>query len=239
MRKKIKNQFTLIEVAVVLLVVVALAGVVVPMALGYAQRSHGATGAGNIAQLTANINRFEVENFEMPDGWDNLVEATGTAAFNATAFGFLNLSPAQVDALKAAGVKNVYPIVDQDPVTDKGQYSTFGGTSATSAPVDSKLNVATLTGATVRGVLGLSNKAADTYVAFGIGESLTAIGKTIATAPYDFPEGAEKPENSYRRFIAVFNVSGEKAKFLGVVANDDGTITNVQDHINEYYEATE
>ena len=236
MRKKIKNQFTLIEVAVVLLVVVALAGVVVPMALGYAQRSHGATGAGNIAQLTANINRFEVENFEMPDGWDNLVEAgaTTTAAFDKDAFGFLSLLDPHAAALKAAGVKKVYPIE-----ATGGQYSTFGGTSATSVDVAKGLNVATLTGATVRGVLGLSNKATDTYVAFGIGESLTAIGKTIATAPYDFPEGAEKPENSYRRFIAVFNVSGEKAKFLGVVANDDGTITNVQDHINEYYEATE
>ena len=239
MRKKIKNQFTLIEVAVVLLVVVALAGVVVPMALGYAQRSHGATGAGNIAQLTANINRFEVENFEMPDGWDNLIQpGSGTGAFDA-ALKVLELKDGPLDALKAAGIKTVHPLEDQDKTsTTTFEYTTFGGTSAGVALIKGS-KVAELVGTTVQAALGLSNEATDTYVALGIGESLTAIGKTIATAPYDFPEGAEKPEDSYRRFIAIFNVSGEKAKFVGIVAVEDGEVANIQDHINEYYEATE
>lgn len=237
MRKKIKSNFTLIEVAVVLLVLVALAGLVVPLALGYAQRSHGSTGAGNLAQLTANINRFEVENFEMPDGWDNLVDDQG--AIYSGPFTSLALDATTAGLLNAAGVDNVHRIIDNNGGVGTASYSTFGGTETAETPVADTLNVAQIAGATVQSVLGESNDDTETYVAFGIGESLSAIGKTIASAPYDFPEGAEKPEDSYRRFIAVFNISGEKAKFVGVVANDDGEITNVQDHINEYYEATE
>jgi Tfp pilus assembly protein PilE len=234
MRKKIKNSFTLIEVAVVLLVVVALAGVVVPLALGYAQRSHGATGAGNIAQLTSNINRFEVENFAMPDGWDSLVDE-GDAAY-ATAFTPTAASTIDVDLvakLNDAGNTTVFDLDSTDG------YSTFGD-SVTEETIEGTTVLALFTTPQdVNDSLGASNDPLEAYIGLGIGENLTAIGKTIATAPYDFPEGAEKPEDTYKRFIAVFNVSGEKAKFVGVVAVDGGEVANIQDHINEYYEATE
>ncbi|MCM8536066.1 MAG: hypothetical protein NE334_09035 [Lentisphaeraceae bacterium] len=83
-----KKQFTLIAVAVVHLLLVAIAGVVVPLALGYSQRSHSSTSAGNIAQLTANINKYEVENFQMQNGWESLVSTDNTvysADFSAVA----------------------------------------------------------------------------------------------------------------------------------------------------------
>ena len=236
MRKKIKNNFTLLEVAVVLLVVVALAGLVAPLALGYAQRSHGSTGAANMAQIGANINRFEVENFQMPDGWDSMVDETDAvyddAPFNAVAASTIDAG--LVGKLNDVGITTVYDLDSADG------YSTFGDSTTEETIVAGTVLAQVDTGVVkIDELLGASNDPSETYVAFGIGENLTAIGKTIQTAPYDFPEGAEKPEDSYRRFIAIFNVSGEKAKFVGVVANDDGTITNIQTHINEYYEATE
>ena len=214
----------------------ALAGLIVPLALGYAQRSHGSTGAGNMAQLTANINRFEVENFQMPDNWDNLLDTDGDVY--AAPFTALALDAATADKLNDAGINTVHPITENGAATTDNEYTTFNGTDAGVA-VAATLEVAQIPGANVVSALGTANDAADTYVAFGIGDNLSAIGKTMASAPYDFPEGAEKPEDGYRRFIAVFNVTGEAAKFIGVVANDDGNITNIQDHINEYYEATE
>lgn len=235
MRKKIKNNFTLLEVAVVLLVVVALAGLVAPLALGYAQRSHGSTGAGNIAQLAMNINRFEVENFEMPDGWDSLIDDAGAVYPGGGAFTAVDattIDAGLVSKLSDVGITKVFDFVAADG------YSTFGG-AKTSETISGTTVLATVAGSAVAGALGSANETGDTYIALGIGENLSAIGKTLQTAPYDFPEGAEKPEDGYRRFIGIFNVSGEKAKFVGVVAVDDGDITNVQDHINEYYEATE
>ena len=243
MRKKIKNQFTLIEVTVVLLVLVALAGVVVPLALGYAQRSHGSTGAGNIAQLTANINRFETENFQMPNGWDSLIDGATNLPFDGALTAFTldtdgSGTDAERKALTDAGITSVFDLEDQD--SPNGEYTTFGSNGALGAEtIIAGTILAQIAGTDVRNALGASNDPADTYIALGIGENLTAIGKTITTAPYDFPEGAEKPEESYKRFIAIFNVSGDKAKFIGVVAAHDGEISNIQDHINEYYEATE
>jgi Tfp pilus assembly protein PilE len=235
MRKKIKNQFTLIEVAVVLLVLVALAGVVVPLALGYAQRSHGATGSNSIAQLTANINRFEVENFTMPDGWDSLMDdSDGTASIDNTVFTPRVPTTAEVTALADAGITTVHNLDDDND----GVFSTFGDLTG-EITIDNTVELAFFgDGQDITDALGASNDATDTYIGLGIGENLTAIGATIASAPYDFPEGAERPEESYRRFVGVFNVSGERARFVGVVVVEDG-VANLQDHINEYYEATE
>ncbi|WDE97104.1 hypothetical protein PQO03_03925 [Lentisphaera profundi] len=240
-KNKIKSNFTLIEIAVVLVVLVALAGLVVPKALGYAQRSHGATGAGNMAQLEAQINRFEIEKFSMPDNWDNLIDPTSSGAdAYSTAFGVATLPTDQADALNSAGITIVHELFDKDGVEAGAQLSTFQASDVDSdSAVDSSLVVATVPAADVRVALGNANSATDTYVAFGIGEALTAVGVTMTAVPYDFPEGAERPEDSYRRFIAIFNVSGEKAKLAGVVANEDGVLLNIQDHIAEYYEATE
>ncbi|MDD7985889.1 hypothetical protein PQO01_13145 [Lentisphaera marina] len=238
MKKKLKNNFTLVEIAVVLVVLVALAGLVVPKALGYAQRSHGTTGAANMAQLESNINRYEAENFAFPDRWDSLIDEAdaivpgGDTPFNPVAASTIDAE--LVDKLADVGITTVY-----DFVAAQG-YSTFGGAQTAEPIVGASVLAQVDTGAvSISAILGNNWNDADTYVAFGIGENLSAIGKTMVSAPYDFPEGAEKPEDNYRRFIAIFNVSGEKAKLAGVVANDDGNITNIQDHINEYYEATE
>ena len=243
MKKRNKKNFTLVEVAVVLLVLVALAGVTVPLALAYAQRSHGSTGAGNMAALTTSINRFEAEKLALPDGWDNIVNTANDAAYD-DAFGIHTLTDEDAEALEHAGIENVYPLSDVDDDAAGDQYSTFNGTGAAVA-VAENLVVAAPTAADVQGALGQSLPGDGTYIAFGIGDKLSAIGKTMPSAPYDFPEGAETPGESYRRFIAIFHIPAEedghhaKAKFIGVVANDDGKLTNIQDHIAEYYEATE
>ena len=239
MKKRNRKNFTLIEVAVVMLVLVALAGITIPLALSYGQRAHGSTGAGNMAQLTSNINRFQAETLSYPDNWDNLLDIAGTDVYDATAtdLSVYALVAGDTAKLNDAGISKVHPLID---ATAQGgaPYSTFGGTGSAATLADGD-DVVAIAGSKVEEVLGSSNDPADTYLAFGIGENLSAIGKTIASAPYDFPEGSGTPQKSYKRFIAVFNISTESVKFVGVVANDDGIITNIQDHIGEYYEAGE
>lgn len=241
MKKINKKNFTLLEVAVVLLVVVALAGLVAPLALGYGQRSHGSTGAGNMAQLLQNINRFEVENFAYPDNWDNLVDTAGTDLYipGTTGLSVAPLGAGELASLAEAGIANVHALIDVDPVAAGDQYSTFNGTDATATALTDTTPIVEIAASEVQDLLGSSNSATDRYVVFGIGERLSAVGRTLSTVPYDFPEGSESPEEEYKRFLAVFNVSGERARLVGIIANDEGTLTNIQTHIEEYYEASE
>ena len=66
-RRRQQAGLTLIELVVVLLVLTALAGVLIPFATQITQRTHGSAGAANIEETTKSITRFEVERFRQPD----------------------------------------------------------------------------------------------------------------------------------------------------------------------------
>lgn len=80
-------------------------------------------------------------------------------------------------------------------------------------------------------------------VAFGLGTQSSMLGTVMTDAPFHFPEGGEKPEDVYLRFYALFETFDgtnilEKARFVGVytVQPDDGELTTIGTHLNEYYE---
>ena len=246
MNKKIKNNFTLVEIAVVLVVLVALAGLVVPKALGYAQRSHSSTGAANIANLESNIARYQMESFAYPDNWDSLLDASGDIYSDLSdeppavnVFSTITLTEEHVEALEHAGIENVLDCVDD---VEPGSFGSFSVPNA--IEVGDTLAVVANT-SIIPALFGnnWNTTANDIYFAFGIGENVTAIGKTISSAPVDFPEGAETPEDSYRRFIAIFHVDPTEdhaaLKFVGVVANDHNELADVKAHVEEYYHAGE
>lgn len=75
---------TLIELTVVLLVLIGLAGLLLPYVSGFAQKTHDSTNADNLASLNATIQRFITQNNRAPDNLEALVNA---AAAGATASG--------------------------------------------------------------------------------------------------------------------------------------------------------
>jgi len=74
---------TLIELTVVLLVLIGLAGLMIPYVSGFIGKTHDATGASNIGAAGNAIVRFETEKGRYPDYMDSMLvgaAAGGTAA---------------------------------------------------------------------------------------------------------------------------------------------------------------
>lgn len=80
MKLSIRRGLTLIELTVVLLILAATAGILVPRLVGYTGRAHGATGADNMQEISKAIALYETNTGEMPNGWDSLVVDAGTVA---------------------------------------------------------------------------------------------------------------------------------------------------------------
>jgi len=118
-----QSGMTLIELAVVLLVLVGLGGLLIPYVTGYVDKTHDATGVGSMTELSGAISRFEVEKGRYPINMDSMIDGAGTNAGTvidyfmtgapATAYGFtaLNLGDAAntdvCAAIRTAGITSV------------------------------------------------------------------------------------------------------------------------------------
>ena len=72
---------TLIELTVVLLVLIGLAGLLIPYVTGFTQKTHDSTGTNNLAALNGNFARFQNEYMRDPDNLESLIQInayTGT-----------------------------------------------------------------------------------------------------------------------------------------------------------------
>ena len=64
---------TLIELTVVLLVLVGLAGLMIPYVSGFVTKTHDATGSDSLASLNSAIQRYDVQFLGQPAGYDSLM----------------------------------------------------------------------------------------------------------------------------------------------------------------------
>ena len=62
---------TLIELTVVLLVLIGLAGLMIPYVSGFVGKTHDSTGTNNLARLNGNFARFENEYMRQPDNLES------------------------------------------------------------------------------------------------------------------------------------------------------------------------
>lgn len=134
---------TLIELTVVLLVLIGLAGLLIPYVSGFVSKTHDSTGTNNLAALNGNFARFENEYMRAPDNLESLVQLTagsatapktncqGTAA-NSIYCGMMTtnfweaaqLSTANVMSLNSAGIQTV---LDMDPETTNATFASTTG----------------------------------------------------------------------------------------------------------------
>ncbi len=124
---------TLIELTVVLLVLIGLAGLLIPYVSGFVQKTHDSTGTNNLARLNGNFARFQNEYMRDPDNLESLINGTtgaltsgpcsgGAEAANLVYCNMMNtgfwtptaLNGQMVMSLNAAGIQNV---LDNDPDT--------------------------------------------------------------------------------------------------------------------------
>ncbi|MFN4259454.1 MAG: type II secretion system protein [Gemmataceae bacterium] len=244
---------TLMELVVVLVILIALAGILIPLLPSFLERAHVSSCATNIPELNKAMQTYQSLYYAYPDEYDALIEGSGLFTrlpadapgnYVGGQLGTMTLNAGTLAALQHAGIRNLWYM------------SSAPGTSATFSPYDPAATVPTplATGSTVATLDGLAAvdklgvrpaQATATFVIFGLGKRCTIVGRTIAEPPTHF---GDRPEISageaYGRYGVVFQLTDatgtalSKARFLGVVALHDNGIENADDHMEEHYRIT-
>jgi len=83
MRNQVKNRkgLTMIELVVVLTILVALAGIVVPLLPSMVSHAHTAAHATNVVEIDKIVEAYNMLNHGYPDNLDSLVAGGAGAAF--------------------------------------------------------------------------------------------------------------------------------------------------------------
>lgn len=234
--KAARGGFTLIELIVVLMILVGLAGMVIPAVTDMVTRTHTSTASGNIGEVANAIARYETQYLQYPNNFDSLMD---------TAFATGNALDTLDEEIQTGGDHALVEVVLTEPrfeslehagITSLGLHAANAGTFDTAVPTPLVEDDVVLGLSPAEQVaLGLETTGvANKYVVFGVGSINTAIGKTMTEAPVEFPESGEvNPTTSYRRFLAVFDVSGERAKLVKILGPHG---TGLDSHMGEYFE---
>lgn len=224
---------TLIELAVVLLILIGLAGLMIPYVSGFVDKTHDSTTTGNLSELNNNIQLFRTTHLSFPDRLESLLDAE-TATSNTLYTKLVNknyllptaLNATHVSSLNKAGLVSVFD--NGNATTD----ATFKSTSGSERTLAAGQYIATLGEAAWSGsavtapatqagynnvqahlAYAFGGKSTDydvdcyDYVVMGIGDSNEMIGKTMQTAPVVFQANGDlAPTKKYDRFLAVFKV---------------------------------
>jgi len=239
---------TLIELTVVLLVLIGLAGLMIPYVSGFVAKTHDSTGTNNLANLNGTIQRFHTQFNSMPDDLHSLVTTGTTAIYPAmmnpnmltattyTSDGTAGMVGTEVPlvSLVTAGMSSVYEMKDGttngSKTFDAGNASVAipNGMMAAAGTVDvAVLNAGDrfsvenhLAKAFGRQVSDFDSACYD-YVVMGVGQESQLTGNAIQEAPVHFAQNGDMgPENNYNRFVAVFQVD----KAMALVASSAASI---------------
>ncbi len=243
-----RRGLTLIELIVVLMILVGLAGILIPAMTSMVGRTHTATASANIASVANAIQRFETQYMSYPDNFDSLMTALTTGdelpSLSTELFAG-NLTDPLVEVVLPT---DTAAALNEAGITSLGLHLATDGTFDLPNSFDSIADGDVVLGlsATQQVSLGLETiGVANKYVCFGVGTSCTMNGKTMMEAPVHFPEnGTANPADVYGRFIAVFQILDgaappaalERAKLVAVISpHGDG----LGGHIGEYFEIAE
>jgi len=223
---------TLIELTVVLLILIGLAGLMVPYVGGFLDKTHDSTGVASMKEIDKQLLSYAAMYGGHPDGMDSLVEGSGETTpgklvsylMNTMLFSAVTMDSGHVSQLDSMGIQTVMDMLE---APGAGNY-TFASSEAERTLVENDklaaINAMMLTksNATCPDVGGVAltgyscldsvldtTGTADTndYVVFGIGNSSTMIGRTMNEAPVHFAkEGGQNAGNKYNRMLAVYEV---------------------------------
>ena len=256
-RKAQRSGFTLIELVMVVMILAIVAGLAVPV-VGWLRRSANYSAQANTTSaLASNMEFYRTTygNNAYPDRMDSLLKADGTLIdYTDGGWGDLfvagSITGQALDCLKP--MKFVYDHTDtafEGLQGNPGNTATiprafYGGADpALCAVVDvdgtdepAKLLNELYPGATVDAATNTITYNGDviTLVGFGIGQSNTAVGRTMASAPLD-----PRVDNSevYGRYTAIFAVyetrKGRRAQLKAIVNAKGRTTNNALSEFNQ------
>lgn len=243
---------TLIELVVVLTILVALGGLIVPMLPNFLAKTHFAKCAVTIPE----INKLWIGSFtgdiRYPNGYDSLIEAgalfselPGVDAGGQAALGILTANEAA--ALNAIGVNAVY---DHIAASGNATLNSVPRDLSTLRALADGENVAILSpdallpvGSSAASLgIDVGRYAADTkFVVFGIGNNCDGVGPKglMIEAPTHFGgEQVMNPVDFYQRYCVIFAVSDAEgaAEFVCACSIHPDGFDGAEAHITAYYE---
>jgi len=263
-RRPSRQGLTLLELVVVLTILVALGGILVPVLGNFLTRSHVATCATNINELSKSVLQFNAEKGAYPDRWQTGIAGVNIpvdtmwqgqpavaagAVINEAVHGQSGILTAplngdDIDALAAARITTVY---DHGAATDV----TFSIGAAPRLVLGGDLIFLTNEQAIAINLPGdaaaLPNViAAQRYVWLGMGPECTLFGQGALEAPAHFSDVETlRADRAYSRFGAVFQLANDAgvalstAKFKRITFNLEGTadgFETAENHIKVFYE---
>jgi len=234
-----RRGLTLLELVVVMGILVVLAGVLVPLLPGLLSDAHFSSGATTIDEMNKSIATYEALNRSQPDGFDLLVDSTGSIpdycsfAHEAFAGNFSTyaLTDNDVESLASVGIANVYTMLVG---TETGFHPTFNCTEDTPTPITAGMEVVRVEDTFVQERLGYGNPLGTTYVVFGVGERCTMVGAKrggITEAPVKGgPDAEHGPDTIYGRCGLVYRLDSTSGSPASLVAacllGKDGLVTS-------------
>ena len=254
-RRRSLNGFTLVELVIVMLILVALAGIMVPLFGGFTDRAHNSAASANISEIAKQLELFSAKTQKgYPDNWDNLAlnastvwtptGASVTVGISPNAAILMSPAPLGTDEVQSLINAGITHITDANAnKTDNATFHAFNlstdliDLTTTAAPYAITLNMAALQSAGV----GLQNADTSkfTYVLLGLGQSCTAVGQVMVSAPVHYD--TIDPAVFYQRYGAIFAVPIQgspnrqaPARLVGVVGIHDGGFAGLDQHIGDY-----
>lgn len=241
-RHRNRKGLTLLELIVVLTVLVALAGILLPTLPNLLRSSHVAVCSTNIPQLNKAVTTFAfLGTGQHPDQLDTMVDGTGAIdglpgdlADYAGNLAVDTLTADEIESLAALGIANVI-------VADWDENPTFGAHRGAPIALDATTDVLIATDAQMLDAFNVQPIAGSRYVVFGVGMQSTIVGSQnggIFEAPVHFSDDAGLDPNSvYSRYVVVYRVfaDGDDAVFIGASALHDDGLENVNEHLEEFY----
>lgn len=239
--------FTLIELLLVVAILAILTALVLPKLDGIQSQANHAVGAGSANDLGRYIQLYKAQKNRLPDGWDNLLNAGGTALWNVadpsttpptpglhtnvagTAVKFTlgaALVQGEVNALNSAGIYTSYGL--QDPSTARPGDRYRVTTPLAAGQLVCIPDPATSGGRKIIDHIYRDNlKSTGTsgtlpsgkrLVVFGFGPHNVMVGKTMLEVPF-YPN--VDPTLVYNRNLVIFEVgTSGRAVFKAVTAAD-------------------
>jgi prepilin-type N-terminal cleavage/methylation domain-containing protein len=252
-----RRGLTLLELVVVMVILVALAGILVPLLPGMLGRARTAEQSTNAIELMKAWQIYRATNSEQhyPDGLDSLVDQDGavyarlpgvsiTDLFTVCDFSELatavSLNSTTVDAatlvdrVRNLGIQNVYTM---NSLTTNATFEPYGTGVTTPTAVSVAADTKLVRLSSDVAVAKLNAPTDGVCVVLGVGQRSTIVGYGgIASAPiHAGDEPGTSPMERYSRYGVVFNLKPTTPQFIGVVAFHTDGIATSDDAMQDYY----
>ena len=248
-----RRGLTLLELVVVLAILVAIGGILVPLLPNFVHRSNIASCVVNIPEIDKMVQTYHNLYAAYPDRMDNLVDPAGGNPLSYVALGSAedygvcyethSLTPGEASALEEAGITTLVNLIE-DPGTDGDWNPTFW-------PYSDDLSVQPTTTAVAQSVqvLALNDVGEElmglptggTYAVFGLNVPCTMFRKLAAEPAYHYADTpAEDPATYYMAFGVVFQVGNTdgalgEAVYRGCLAFHDFGPSTAGMHTKEWW----